>query len=192
MRFVVLALILVLISCGKDDGGSDDTAGLNHNAFLVQDAASLPACDAESEGWIIYVKADTKLVTCAAGAWADAPLGSGSGSFIEKRYGCEQAKDDVDTSADITLKSNSVVFVKFKSGDAFLSCSSLMTTSTGLIIPAANSIFFGPNDPATINGKFICPTQILITEFSLADGNATYTAKLDDTQTKTEACKELL
>lgn len=43
-------------------------AGPQH-ALLVANAAALPECTAEAQGWLIYVKADKEFRTCAAGKW---------------------------------------------------------------------------------------------------------------------------
>lgn len=188
MRFIVLALALAFSGCGKEDDKSEDSIEVKPS-MLVQDAASLPSCDAASEGWVVYIKAESKLVACSASAWTDAPLGS-PGSIIDKRWACNKSAD-IDQTAEIDLSSYLVMFVKFRSGDAFLSCSGLMTTTTGMVVPAAASVFFGPNDPASVNGVYLCPTPLLTTQFTLATGEAKYTNALDEAATKTEVCTNL-
>lgn len=85
MRFIVL--LTLLSACGSQGGGSgsDNSPEITAQgapspeqqqqvdtqyAQLVQDAASLPACDATTEGKLVYVKASSEFEVCGGGAWA--------------------------------------------------------------------------------------------------------------------------
>jgi hypothetical protein len=48
-----------------------ETLGSLPRSMLVQDAAALPACTPEAEGWLVYVKTEAKFKACLAGAWSD-------------------------------------------------------------------------------------------------------------------------
>lgn len=87
MRNLLTWLIPLLAACGSIDGGSggsgetnivaqgeetpkDEAKPENQYAMLVQDAAALPACDANMEGRLAYVKADATFQVCASSAWS--------------------------------------------------------------------------------------------------------------------------
>lgn len=207
MRFVILAMLLIAAGCGKDEGGgngdaTDDTpdkggnpAGTpTHNAMLVPDAASLPACDAASEGWIIYVKAETKLVACEAGAWADAPLAPSPAAdpttIVDKQWLCGTSAD-IDPDADITLKGYGATVVKFKSGDVFMSCTaSLFFEGSGELAAAADTMFFSATSGPTTKGVFLCDSPYVSAEFTLATAKIKYASQASN-DSKTKECELL-
>lgn len=79
-------LMLLLTACGSQGGGGSDNSPEvtaqgepspeqqqqvdTQYAQLVQDAASLPACDATTEGKLVYVKVSSEFEVCGGGAWA--------------------------------------------------------------------------------------------------------------------------
>lgn len=85
----LLALALWIVGCGdganfggskddkddKDEGAAAPGDGTLQSdmprSMLVQDAAALPTCTPEAEGWLVYVKAEAKFKACLAGAWTD-------------------------------------------------------------------------------------------------------------------------
>lgn len=79
-----LLLAFALVACGQnknggkgDDGGQQvapaaETTGKNtdpHHSLLVADASKLPTCDDAGEGWLVYLKSESKFKACTAGEW---------------------------------------------------------------------------------------------------------------------------
>lgn len=65
------------VEVGKDPAAGttgDPAASRSKHSLLIEDAAALPPCDEAGENWLVYVKAESKFKTCAAGAWTDVDL----------------------------------------------------------------------------------------------------------------------
>lgn len=95
MKLIAISALILLTACGSkggngssdgdeatdpqtDSGETDaatDGAEASQYAKLIADAAALPACDAEHEGALVYVKASGEFQSCASGKWAVVPMG---------------------------------------------------------------------------------------------------------------------
>lgn len=101
MRTLALLGLLMLTACGTDTSGAAGAATdtktsqsttptpatqtapqqeaqtqpaaevPQYHSFAVTSEASLPTCTTPAEGWLAYVKADSKFRVCTAGAWTD-------------------------------------------------------------------------------------------------------------------------
>lgn len=168
MRTLVLGLVLGLAGCGsvefggKEKGASEDSP--RATSYLVQDAAALPACDESSEGWLVYVKAESKMKACSGGAWTDVDLKIPQEMKIAGTMNCTGMLKDTVVMANYNL-------TQFTSGDTFVS----FQVST----PAAastNSIFYGAKQAGNADASINAPLD--------ASGELTggyFTAKINRT-----------
>lgn len=102
MKLIAITSIILLTACGSKGGNgssdgdeaptqqtdsgetdaSTDGAESAQYAKLVADAAALPACGADHEGSLVYVKASGEFQNCASGAWSVVHIGpTVTGSF---------------------------------------------------------------------------------------------------------------
>ena len=78
-------LVAAFAGCGADEGRKDEAvapaseqpkkAPITPTSFYVANAAAIPPCVAEHEGWLIYVAAEKALKACLGGQWAAVQLG---------------------------------------------------------------------------------------------------------------------
>lgn len=75
-----LLFLAALTGCGTDDSQEASAGSAPPHSLLVQDAAALPECTAETEGWLVYVKADGAFKACSSAVWEVVILKSSSPS----------------------------------------------------------------------------------------------------------------
>lgn len=72
---LVLAVVpFLMTACGSDkdkDSGSGGGASQRINGMTFADDASLPACNATTDGYLVYVTSTAKFKTCNGTEWAD-------------------------------------------------------------------------------------------------------------------------
>lgn len=104
MKLIVLALLLAACGSKKGSGGDDNDeptqddgtetdAGVtgaesSQYAKLIEDVAALPACDADHEGALVYVKATSEFQNCAGGKWSVIEVGA-----KDRHYACGGSLD---------------------------------------------------------------------------------------------------
>lgn len=72
--WMATALACAAMACGSEkDTKSSDRGGATTriNGMTFADDASLPACDASTEAYLVYVTSTSTFKTCSDGAWAD-------------------------------------------------------------------------------------------------------------------------
>ena len=93
MKMIPIALFAGLaFSCGKIDKteitstpipGSENSGEKNLGAALVvSDVNNLPACNAGSEGQLIFVRSQSIFATCVSGQWTGIDVGGGSKGLV--------------------------------------------------------------------------------------------------------------
>lgn len=82
MRMIALGSLILLSACGSQSSGKSAAPATTATApstasdhsMLVADASKLPPCDANAEGWLVYLKAEAKFQVCSTGAWTDVDI----------------------------------------------------------------------------------------------------------------------
>lgn len=82
MRFIALITLLAVASgCGGgSEEGDAESATAKHHSLYIADATALPECSAEAEGWLVYLKAESKFMACSSGVWEEVAIKAQSSS----------------------------------------------------------------------------------------------------------------
>jgi len=186
MRKVIAVAILAAFSgCGKDNSDTSEDTGGKHS-MLVAEAAALPACDADSEGWIVYVQAETKLKACTAGAWVDAPLAADKSSLVAEQWSCE-GSDNLSEGADDGVSRIGVGMwvTKLTTGDFTASCVGAVFVP-GSADTETYSVFIKSGDIKTI----ACGGSLayVAAEFTVETGKVKYTDSENKSNSQEVSC----
>lgn len=152
-------LVLLMTGCGSSGGGdagltagektgekspdaTTDVASSQTFSMLVENAGALPACTAETEGRLAYVKSDSAFQACSGGVWsvidikgekgdagkdgqdgkdgkdAEAPRGAA----IVAIYTCGPSDDLETDDADVETIGMGARITQFDTGDYHMSC----------------------------------------------------------------------
>lgn len=169
MKRIFALCALLVVSCGKDEGGgSEESESKSRRAMLVATAEDLPECTAEDEGWLIYVK-DSGANACLSGKWES--IESEPASLVEKHFYCTSAEFDLGNGVEATGDSLSITLLV--TGDVLASCSSTATAGTAVDSDAGFSVYPVGTDGAK---KPFCGSGLVPMEFDFETKAATYSA----------------
>lgn len=214
MRKLFVIATLVCTACGapnKSGGGdgtttdpatdkpADDGHVQKYPSLAAADAASLPACAADTEGALAYVKAEAKFKACEAGAWADIEIKgekgdagnagadgkdglngkdgvNGVGMSIAAQYSCS-GTDDIDLDDGRMTGGTTLAVVKFENGDYSLQCMDYtLNLDFTYTDHTSNSAFFRADSMGVTSGAISCLPFYTLATFNIETKQAHWRA----------------
>jgi hypothetical protein len=220
LYFVCSSVLFLSTACGKEassaKSGSEtpedkenlDVPADQANLTVVVDSASgLPACAAGNNNQLVYVKDTAEFKVCSGGVWAAISIkgekgdagGAGAkgdkgdkgdggiGMTITQVIHCP-GSGDLGTSD--ARRGGGAEITKFTDGSFYMTCSSLMASSSFDDTSAA-STFWPATSQGVMDGEISCYPYFVTAKFKLALNTVIYNAQDDVTQTETVTCSEV-
>lgn len=150
MRFLFILFILGISACGKSSGRGGNDSATGSNSFVVQDTDSLPACDAEREGQLAYIKQDKTLRACDGTSWTlvQAPSSYAVKDGVDNVIGTTLPFLIGPNSVGITLRNGYYTSVDHNTGKISYSCAYESTDCSGPCLTSSRVklVLSGPSD----------------------------------------------